>query len=77
MISKTTTVRKTSGLILWKNSINTNLEKTGADTLITLIVNKQEIEANDKQIKKDVIKISADELERIQNDPDLQHLVQQ
>ncbi len=38
---------------------------------------EEEIEANDKQIKKDVIKINADELERIQNDPDLQHLVQQ
>ena len=38
---------------------------------------KQEIESNYRQIKTDVIKIIGDELERIQNDPDLQHLVQQ
>lgn len=38
---------------------------------------KEEIESNYKQIKTDVIKIIANELERIQNDPDLQHLVQQ
>lgn len=38
---------------------------------------KQEIESNYKQIKTDIVKIIADELERIQNDPDLQHLVQQ
>lgn len=39
MISKTTTVCKTSGLILWKNGINANLEKAGADTLVTFIIN--------------------------------------
>ncbi len=37
---------------------------------------KQEIEANYKQIKKDIILIIETELERIKNDPDLQHLVQ-
>lgn len=38
---------------------------------------KQEIENNYKQIKKDIVLIIATELERIKNDPDLQHLVQQ
>ena len=37
---------------------------------------KQKIEANYKQIKKDIVKIIETELERINNDPDLQHLVQ-
>ena len=36
---------------------------------------KQEIEANYKQIKKDIVLIIESELERIKNDPDLQHLV--
>jgi hypothetical protein len=38
---------------------------------------KQEIESNYRQIKKDIVLIIATELERIKNDPDLQHLVQQ
>lgn len=38
---------------------------------------KQEIEANYKQIKKDIVLIIETELERIKNDPNLQHLVQQ
>ncbi len=37
---------------------------------------KQEIEANYRQIKKDIDLIIDLELERIKNDPDLQHLVQ-
>jgi hypothetical protein len=37
---------------------------------------KQEIEANYKQIKRDIILIIESELERIKNDSDLQHLVQ-
>nr|WP_315233366.1 conjugal transfer protein MobC [uncultured Flavobacterium sp.] len=37
---------------------------------------KQEIEANYKQIKLDIIQVIQIELERIKNDPDLQHLVQ-
>jgi hypothetical protein len=37
---------------------------------------KQEIEANYKQIKKDIVLIIESELERIKNDPGLQHLVQ-
>lgn len=37
---------------------------------------KQEIEANYKQIKRDIVLIIESELERIKNDPDLQHLVQ-
>ncbi len=37
---------------------------------------KQEIEANYKQIKLDIIVIIETELDRIKNDPDLQHLVQ-
>uniref|UniRef100_UPI0012E263D7 TraM recognition domain-containing protein n=1 Tax=Sphingobacterium endophyticum TaxID=2546448 RepID=UPI0012E263D7 len=37
---------------------------------------KQEIEANYRQIKQDIVQIIGAELERIKNDPDLQHLVQ-
>lgn len=37
---------------------------------------KQEIESNYRQIKKDIVQIIETELERIKNDPDLQHLVQ-
>lgn len=37
---------------------------------------KAEIEANYKQIKQDIITIVSSELERIKNDPALQHLVQ-
>ncbi|ALR29225.1 conjugal transfer protein TraG [Chryseobacterium sp. IHB B 17019] len=36
---------------------------------------KQEIEDNYRQIKSDIMTIITDELERIKNDPDLQHLV--
>ena len=38
---------------------------------------KLEIEHNYRQIKQDIVKIIETELERIKNDPDLQHLVQQ
>ena len=38
---------------------------------------KIEIEANYKQIKRDIVLIIESELERIKNDPDLQHLVQE
>ncbi|MET4084164.1 hypothetical protein ABIB40_004138 [Pedobacter sp. UYP30] len=37
---------------------------------------KQEIENNYTQIKQDIVQIIAKELERIKNDPELQHLVQ-
>lgn len=37
---------------------------------------KQEIEANYKQVKRDILLIIESELKRIKNDPDLQHLVQ-
>ncbi|MDV4116290.1 hypothetical protein CMT30_12045 [Elizabethkingia anophelis] len=37
---------------------------------------KQEIEANYRQVKQDVMTIVESEMERIKNDPDLQHLVQ-
>ncbi|WP_068944909.1 conjugal transfer protein MobC [Chryseobacterium timonianum] len=37
---------------------------------------KQEIESNYRQIKSDILNIVESELERIKNDPDLQHLVQ-
>ncbi|TWI20339.1 conjugal transfer protein MobC [Sphingobacterium siyangense] len=47
------------------------LDENGDDLM------KQDIEANYKQIKLDVIHIIESELERIKNDPDLQHLVQQ
>ncbi|MEL1240374.1 conjugal transfer protein MobC [Flavobacterium flavipallidum] len=38
---------------------------------------KTEIEANYRQIKRDIVLIIESELERIKNDPDLQHLVQE
>jgi hypothetical protein len=38
---------------------------------------KQEIETNYKQIKQDIVQVIKKELERIKNDPDLQHLVQE
>ncbi|AXP79772.1 Type IV secretion-system coupling protein DNA-binding domain protein [Mariniflexile rhizosphaerae] len=37
---------------------------------------KQDIEANYRQIKQDIVQVIETELERIKNDPDLQHLVQ-
>ena len=37
---------------------------------------KQEIENNYKQIKSDILNIAVSEMERIKNDPNLQHLVQ-
>ncbi|HUN03956.1 MAG TPA: conjugal transfer protein TraG, partial [Niabella sp.] len=37
---------------------------------------KQEIEANYRQIKQDIIGIVETEMERIKNDPELQYLVQ-
>lgn len=37
---------------------------------------KQEIEANYRQVKTDIVRVIKSELERIKNDPDLQHLVQ-
>ena len=38
---------------------------------------KQEIETNYKQIKQDIVQVIKTELERIKNDPDLQHLVRE
>ncbi len=38
---------------------------------------KQDIEANYRQIKRDIVVVIETEIERIKNDPDLQHLVQQ
>lgn len=35
---------------------------------------KQQIESNYRQIKQDIVQIIEKELERIKNDPDLQHL---
>ena len=37
---------------------------------------KQEIESNYRQVKIDIVQVVETELERIKNDPDLQHLVQ-
>ncbi|MFC6095445.1 conjugal transfer protein MobC [Flavobacterium qiangtangense] len=37
---------------------------------------KQQIEANYRQIKLDIVKIVENEMERIKNDPNLQHLIQ-
>ena len=47
------------------------VDKQGEDKM------KQEIEANYKQIKSDILNIVVSEMERIKNDPDLQHLVQE
>lgn len=38
---------------------------------------KQQIESNYRQIKQDIVQIVGTELERIKNDPNLQHLVQE
>jgi len=38
---------------------------------------KQVIEANYRQVKLDIVQIVESDMERIKNDPDLQHLVQQ
>jgi len=45
-------------------------DESGTDNM------KQEIEANYRQIKQDIVLIIESELERIKNDPDLAHLVQ-
>jgi len=45
------------------------IDKSGTDRM------KEEIDANYRQIKDDVIQIVTDELERIKNDPGLQHLL--
>lgn len=46
------------------------VDEKGADSM------KKEIDANYKQIKRDIIKVIGIELERIKKDPELQHLVQ-
>ena len=46
------------------------VDENGVDNM------KQEIESNYKQIKFDIVKIVESEIERIKDDPDLQHLVQ-
>ena len=38
---------------------------------------KQEIEANYRRIKTDIMNIVESEMERIKNDPNLQHLIQE
>ncbi len=38
---------------------------------------KQEIESNYRRVKADVMQIVESEMERIKNDPNLQHLIQQ
>jgi len=38
---------------------------------------KQEIESNYKRLKSDIMNIVVSEMERIKNDPNLQHLVQE
>ena len=42
IISKTTAVSKAAGLILWNDISDVNLEKVGADTLVTLTVENPE-----------------------------------
>lgn len=45
------------------------VDEGGADKM------KQEIEANYKQVKQDIVAVILSEMERIKNDPNLQHLV--
>ncbi|MNQ53819.1 hypothetical protein D3C85_678670 [compost metagenome] len=45
------------------------VDKNGEDKM------KQEIEANYRQIKQDIVQIIETELERIKNDPDLEYLI--
>lgn len=47
------------------------VDENGVDNM------KQEIEGNYRQIKSDIVHIVEKEMERIKNDPNLQHLVQQ
>jgi len=47
------------------------VDENGVDNM------KQEIESNYKRIKSDIVHIVESEIERIKNDPNLQHLVQQ
>lgn len=42
LVSKTTAVGKAAGLILWEDISDVNLEKVGADTLVTLAIDKPE-----------------------------------
>ena len=46
------------------------VDENGNDTM------KQQIDANYRQIKQDIVNIVDSEMERIKNDPDLQHLIQ-
>lgn len=39
IVSKTTPVSKAAGLIQWKDIIGTDINKSGGDTLITLVIN--------------------------------------
>ncbi|MVZ63746.1 conjugal transfer protein MobC [Sphingobacterium humi] len=47
------------------------VDQNGTDNM------KQEIEANYRRIKSDILHIVESEMERIKNDPDLQHLIQE
>lgn len=47
------------------------VDENGNDTM------KQQIDTNYRKIKQDIVSIIDSELERIKNDPDLQHLVQE
>ncbi|MCH5685470.1 YWFCY domain-containing protein [Niabella sp. W65] len=46
-------------------------DENGADNM------KQEIEANYRQVKLDIVQVISNEMDRIKNDPDLQHLIPQ
>ncbi len=64
-----------------KVAAETNSHQKIPDILSFIDINgkdnmKHEIEANYRQIKLDIVHIIETELERIKNDPDLQHLVQ-
>lgn len=51
--------------------INDFLDEDGNDIM------QEQIDRNYSQIKNDVVQIIADEMERIKNDPNLQHLLPQ
>ncbi|MCY4780584.1 hypothetical protein ORI89_13065 [Sphingobacterium sp. UT-1RO-CII-1] len=63
-------VRNSNSFFLEISQILSFTDEDGNDNM------KQVIEANYRQIKADVMQIVENEMERIKNDPNLQHLIQ-
>ena len=57
-------------ILLVRNSNSSFTDENGNDNM------KQVIEANYRQVKADIVHIVESEMERLKNDPDLQHLIQ-